>query len=374
MSLKRTFAALGVALLVVTAGCSGVLNDDGPATTTGSDEDATTASTATTEQTDLSEASLPAGVTEAGLENVSALLEAHNRSLDGAAYSVEVDIDGDGQQTSVAMTRGADAARLRVETGDTTVHGWKQGPRTATVQSTDGETQYRYAYGDSENSVGSGFQMYSGVTDVVIGTYLTAGDFNTSGVVTRDGTTLVKLTADRANQTAVEQLGSGNTTVESFEATALVDENGVVHGLEADLTETVDGETRTGTVSYELTDLGSATPEEPNWLGEVPQLDATVTDEGFVAVEHAGGPTVENGTQLSVIADDTFDSVTIPEDVSAGGTVYLYVDEEGGQNEVRASVGEKPSSDEVAVDLSTAEQVTISGSLGNVSVTLSPSA
>lgn len=373
MSLRRTFAALGVALLVVTAGCSGALNDDGPATTE-SGEDATASTATTTEQTDPSEMSLPPGVTEAGLENVSALLEAHNRSLDGAAYSVEVSVDGDGQQASVAMTRGADASRLRVETGNTTIQGWQEGARTVTAQSADGQTQYRYAYGDSGSRVGSGFQMYSGVTDVVVGTYLTAGDFNATEVVTRDGTTLLELTADRANRTAVEQVGSRNTTVESFEATALVDENGVVHGLDASLTQTVDGETRTGSVSYELTDLGSASPEEPDWLGEVPRLDAAVTDEGLVAVEHAGGPTVENGTQLAVMAGDTFDSAAVPEDVESGETVYLYVAEEDGQNAVRASVGQKPSADEVAVDLSTVERVRVSGTLGNVSVTLSPSA
>lgn len=371
MTLRRTFAALGVALLVVTAGCSGMLGDENPATTTG--EDATSTAT-TTERTDPSEVSLPSGVTEAGLQNVSALLAAHNRSLDGAAYSASVDIGGDGQQASVAVTRGADATRLRVETAGTTIQGWKQGPRTVTAQTADGQTRYRYAYGDLGGSFGSGFQMYSGITDVVVGTYLTAGDYNTTGVVTRDGTTLVELTAERANQTAIERVSSGNTTVESFAATALVDRNGVVHSLEANLTQTVNGETRTGTVDYELTDLGSASPAEPDWLGEVPQLDATVTDEGVVAVEHAGGPTVENGTQLTLMAGDTLDSATISKDVASGETVYLYVAEEDGQKVVRASVGQKPSSDRIATDLSNVDRLTVSGSLGNVSVTLSPSA
>ncbi|WP_158055335.1 DUF7537 family lipoprotein [Halorussus halophilus] len=368
---RRSLAAVAVAVLLVVAGCSGTSDQSPDATTT-----ATTVGeinpTTTAQESDASQMALPAGVTANGLENASALVTAHNRSLADRSYRFAFESNSSEYSSRIRAARGLDATLLVANSANTTTRSWTQGSRTSMVQTADGERGYRLVQGEYESALG--FDTYADLTRAVLVTYLRVGEYETTDVVTRDGTKLVELTATGINRSAVDQLAGeeSNVSVDAFEARVLVDSDGVVHEFEATVTETVDAESRTNEVGYDLSDLGSASVERPDWASSIPQLNATITEDGAVAIEHTGGPAVEDGTRLSMATDSVVDGAQLSK-LSAGETAYLYVAETAdGQRDVRASVGDRPSSDQVALNLSESDRLVISGTSRNVSILLQP--
>lgn len=372
---RRSLAAVALAVLLVVAGCSGT-SDQRPETTTApttvGELNTTATTTSASESADVSQMALPSGVTANGLENASTLVTTHNQSLANRTYRLVLESNASEYDTSIRATRGPDATLLVADSASLATQMWTEGSRTSMAQTSDGETSYRFMQGEFSSQLD--FDTYANFSQSILATYLRVGEYETTNVVTRDGTKLVELTASGVNQSMVERMAgtNSNVSVESFEARALVDSEGIVREFEATVVETVDGERQTNAVRYELSDLESASVEQPEWVGTVPQLNATITDEGAVAIEHVGGAAVENGTRLTVVSDDVLDDADLPT-LSAGETAYLYVAETAdGQRDVRVSVGERPSADDVALNLSESDRLSISGVSGNVSLLLQP--
>lgn len=96
---------------------------------------------------------------------------------------------------------------------------------------------------------------------------ITNASFEGAGTVTRDGETLYRYNAT-TNEDAEGFLAKGVSTdkVESFNATLLVDQDGIIQSLTSMITYIIGGETRKGTTTYRIADIDSTTVEEPDWI------------------------------------------------------------------------------------------------------------
>lgn len=98
---------------------------------------------------------------------------------------------------------------------------------------------------------------------------LTDPNYEGTGTVTRNDETLFRYNAtsvDDADGFLIEQLSTDN--IESFNATLLVDEEGIIRSLTATIAYSFDSETYEATIRYHITDIDSTTVEEPDWLEE----------------------------------------------------------------------------------------------------------
>lgn len=357
--MSRTVPLLCVAFLILTAGCvTGGLSGDDAST---SDPTAATTATAgdetTSEDGELNESanvSYPPGVTESGLENVTALVHAHDEALRNETYRATVELtargdDIDERSVPFEVINGPNASLsvMQVSVNDgpiETYSVWERGEFVVSNNTGPEGTEYRYSQGGVRARDIDG----SASGALFLRTYLTYGDLETDGTVTRDGRTLVRLVASDYNETAFEPTENG--TVTAFEMTALVDERGVVHSMrirseaetENDTGETITVETN---LTFVTQAIGQTSDPDPDWLDDVPQVRATLTADGeAIAVEHTGGTTLEAGTEFTVYDSSSARSrVTLPSDVAPGETVYFALDESGSSYEARVGVNEPPA-------------------------------
>jgi hypothetical protein len=185
--------------------------------------------------------------------------------------------------------------------------------------------------------------------------YLESGDFSVTSV---DGDRVI-LTADGVDEDAAAETGlSGNVT--SYDATAVVDSEGRLRSLEANVTSRTDSGESTIEIDYEMTEVGVETVERPAWVDDA-IADTTIADlsyervNGTIAITNEGNEPIPARSSIGVASADSLGStgdqyvVHTADPIDPGETVYVYrTDEDAAQGSV--SIGDPPDAETAPIE------------------------
>lgn len=244
---RNALLLIAVGCLVALAGCSGALSGTGA---DGPTED------------DLT---YPDGVSENGT-NVSALADGHAEALNGSSFSLAVDstqnssMGNQSFEVTAAVSADRETVRANVTGGGQQSTLYLTESQRYTRMTTGNDTVY-----DVSERESSGMQLvpssYSGAAYVEQFAAQTDANFTPTDVREVDGTPVVVLSADGGNI-------SDESPIVNYDATILVDEDGVIHSLSVTAEAEQDGETSTVSFSMNVTDVNDTSIEEPSWLDE----------------------------------------------------------------------------------------------------------
>ena len=258
---RSTLAVSLVVVLVLLSGCSAVLD--------GGSGDGTGAGTETpnsAEEFDYADGFGPNGITDSqqALESYQSAVEARG---------------------SYASTHGFDA---RANDGNTSVDienrvdfENQQGYQRADVDSPtysglfesyyENDTRYRRSEVGGQSNVSVDEQDFTTAeltsTDPIRPLLSNVSSYEVS-IEQRDGTTVAVY--ERSGAEGIDSFYNLNesTNISAFSATFAVDSEGIVHSASYDITYTTEGEERTVTMEFELSDLGETSVERPDWVDE----------------------------------------------------------------------------------------------------------
>lgn len=341
--------ALLLVVTVLLAGCLGGITGDGtttvpdagdatPTRTTTESATQTTkiAPTQTTQTTtatsgDHENADLPPNVTERGVSNASAFLDAHVAALAETGFEFEYRVSNErGDRTVDGVQHGAGTAGMAavlVETSATTdttktySATWANDSTTLGKYIYDDNTRYHEIPRTDEEGPPGGLQ----VTKVsLLRSMLETGDFETVGTERVDGRALTTLRAS-------EYAGDGYfQNVSSYEAIIVADSTGRVHEFHW----SVESDETTLDHDFELTSLGPTTVERPDWASKAIQKPTvelgTTTDSGRLEITHEGGDVLQTESEVVIGHDGEKHTVAFEESFEVGDTAYLYYPADGG--------------------------------------------
>ncbi|GAA0655573.1 DUF7537 family lipoprotein [Salarchaeum japonicum] len=357
--MRRLLVTVLLAALVALAGCGG-----SGTTTTAPTTDETTAATTTQESvSDFPPGASASGLTNAsasGLTNASALIEAHIDALNDTAYAFELDATNTGGDTETrtrfAGATDGDDTVFRQNTTGSALELYASGDYALQRQSSGDTTRYQVLQGPIAAQQASSMTT---VQQLVLATYLGAGDYAVTGTTTSDGTEYVELRA-----TGVNESSSTAENVESFEATLLVTQDGRIDEFTGTVRANQSGTTTTTEFSYGVTDVGSADPSAPAWAADIPQVTASVADGGnALVVENTGGSAVAANTSLTLMTDAGYADVTFAAELAPGETAYVAATE--GDGGLTATVTRDAPADG-GFDFASANRVVLTGQAGSV--------
>ncbi len=123
--------------------------------------------------------------------------------------------------------------------------------------------------------------------------WLANSSFEEGDTVTRDDETLYRYNATDVDEpdAFTNTSGVSNGSIDSFNATLLVDEEGIVRSFEFDIAYTADGETEETMGELRVTDVDSTTVNEPDWL-----------EEAETAAQNDTNPFAGSNTSFSIAA------------------------------------------------------------------------
>ncbi|WP_254840873.1 hypothetical protein [Natronomonas marina] len=361
----RTLQTLLVVSLVLLAGCSfGAPATDDQTPTTTSTPTPTSATTSTPTATPGTGTELAPGITREGITNPVALMNAHQRVLLEDGFAVD--------QRVVTTYEGTVESRLALRT----------------VVGPGGEVAFRN--GTSTAADANGTEVVTS-NDIWLNTTAQVSRHFEGGEVTYDvherlsppeslvwfGTVQrdIQFAADAYEVTAVERRDGvrfvtlavsydrvGNDGVDDAVGTLLVDERGVIHRAEMNVSY---DEGTVYSTTYEVIELG-AEPEPPDWLDGVPPsaaldvgLDIFEFDASSIELVHTHGDAAPAGSLVTVVSNGTLYETTL-EAPFGDGSRYLWVDADG---RLRATA-ERPADD--ARPLDTEVTVTVRAPDGGV--------
>ena len=343
---RTIFTLLLAATLVLAGGVSA----GGLAQETTTDGDAT--------ETPIDESTnLPPGVTEDGVSNATALLEAHQDALAATGYEFESRSNYSmGGVATVSEQSGTVAkaffpyvshADATVERGNQTVEydldQWGNESLTLVRIQTENRTQYQKLFyeegGERSPSLGSGgpFVNRSDVEASVSGTGLIASalamsNFTVESVETVDGHTLTTLRAEEVNESG----GFGTANVSQFDGTLVVDERGLVREVNVSMAfeSGFGGENRLA-YHFEIVRTGPVVVQRPAWTDEALESSSARisidSEETYFTVTNRGGDRLPNGTEIQVSHGDVNTTLTLEQSLRPGETAYVYFPAEGGE-------------------------------------------
>jgi len=245
MEFRSTIAVSLVVVVVLLGGCSGLIGDDGP----GSPEEFEYAD----------------GYDADGVTDAEAAAESHREGLDNrSSFTVEYGQQIDDVQADVVYQVNVDEEtaynRVDVPSED---YG---------VESYYGDEQRVTRRFRPEESDPTSEEWNFSTADVnggdVVAPLLSNATGYESSLEERNGTRVVVYeTSGAENASEVFEIEAENVT--SFSASLVVDDAGVVHEANYDLTYT-DGEEeeRTVTLSFQVTDIGETSVDRPDWAAE----------------------------------------------------------------------------------------------------------
>lgn len=307
MSFRETLAPLVVCLLVVLAGCGGVLGGSPTESPSGTDTtpgDGTTTTTMT--PGDVNESALPPGVTADGIENVSALLAAHTESLRSSGFIASA--------TSEQVLKGQMQQSQRTELHTRATAGFRDVRTTANVTNPRGAQNSTYWGNASQlvRRVQQGNQtQFTPVPASVNNTafvtlasnyrgFLGIGDYQVSNVNQSGEGTRVRLVATSVGN------GTGAITpenVSAFESRVVLDGDGTIRSISLDMNVSAGARTVEYTLQGSVEYVGQVSVEKPSWAEEAfaqttqAELSATVED-GVVALTNHGPEALTSQAQV----------------------------------------------------------------------------
>lgn len=255
--MRRTFAALALALLLTTAGCNALGGGSGTPTDAPSD------------------AAIP-GVEDGRVANETDLLVAHQKTIVNAGFETNVQVNATGERRTrngtetvavertqrTTVTRGATGYTIRLVNAGSGAQfdEWANRTVRATRLQAGGQTQYRAGAPRRPNQlVGTAF-LRPYVDD----------NMTVESREETDGGTLVTFTSTTPpiGQSAFP---ANATDVRDYEATLVVDEEGRIHSLEVTAAYTISGEEAELRVVYDLERVGVESVERPDWVENATQ-------------------------------------------------------------------------------------------------------
>jgi len=344
---RRAALAVGVAVLLVTAGCLGGTNPtetseapDGDATTCTYNASTSTPTATGTWSPNASVDQYPPGVADNGtLTNASTLADAH--------------FDVTANQSMALRLESSRHGFVR-----TLVHGPDRVPFYSTHSEThDGEQTLTEFYGTESHgfaqvvlpnetrhlvtqnarragiSALTGYDTFGGLEDQVHG-FLHNGNYTVNGTVERGDRTFVELTVDE-DAPETDHITNG---------TALVTPDGVVYDVDDSFIQRAGdraGERFEASMSLK-TDVEWCGP--PSWVGDVPHLSLSIVEDGHaVEIRNTGGAAVPANTSFDITGGEEPDRtlratpgrgdvkgpVTTDERLEPGEAVYVTADAEG---------------------------------------------
>lgn len=380
--MTRTTCALLVAVAVVLGGCVGA-TAHGPDATT----DETTANASTTEPVGET-ADLPPGVTEDGVSNASALLEAHREALAETSYVFESrsnysmgDVAGTGEQSGT-VAKGffphVSHATATIQRGNRTVEydvdQWANESVTLVRYRTENRTQYRKLFhgDDEQRSPGPGFGgpflNRSDVESSISGTaliesVLATSNFTVESVETVDGHTLTTLRAETVNESG----GFGTANVTEYDARFVVDERGLVR--EVKFTMAFEDELGDETLldyRFEVVRTGPVVVSRPAWsdaaLATTSAQVSIDAAETYFVVANRGGDRLPAGTEIRVAHDGTNVTLALERPLRPGEQAYVYFPTDGGDPVLTRERPAEGDSEQVQGDY----EFTVADPTGNV--------
>lgn len=268
----RALSVVAVALLLVVAGCG---SPGGSGTPTGTADSPTASPTATAAGNGTGAAAIP-GVTDGALTDPAALADAHEAALLNDSFETRLvanateRVPTSGNTTSVVNTSTlqqvvaeADGQpyqyRLRNRVLGTQFDVWAN-ESVEVTRAMQGGTVFRYQFGEPQSaSLVTGSDM--------LRSYLSLGNYSVTNTTTRDGTTLVTLSADELAVEETDGLFVRNSeNVSNYSSTVVVDGEGRVRSLDVRAAYTVEGRAGTIDVSYRIVRVGGVQTQRPDWV------------------------------------------------------------------------------------------------------------
>jgi hypothetical protein len=221
---------------------------------------------------DLEPEDFPDGVTRAGVVNGSAAAQAHRDSLDGRSFALEIRVrrtleDGDRQATTEVTQTVRDAGDGRVQTdvvqrstaGSFERNAWTNDSVGVQRQVVRNQTQY-------SRIRPSGLQNRS-TGHLVVGEFLSVGDFSPTSVTTVDGIRYIILRAEEARENAASRLSA--RSVESVTGKVSLSTDGRVRRMNISIRYVDErGRTLDVRVTQRLSGVGTTPVDRPSWVDE----------------------------------------------------------------------------------------------------------
>jgi hypothetical protein len=267
---RQVLATVGLAVTAGFAGCQGTDGSDGGDGSDGDDgSDDDEPSNAENDGGDGEPEPLdpPAGTSEEGIEDTTALVDATREALTENGYALEQELinTADGEQTLTVTQRRRSSLeserRLFVfDASSETNHiyiadGTQYVRSTAEEETTTRSREYQRDFAETHPP-----EMLDGGES--LGGILRTGSFAPAETVTREGRRLLRFDLDSADESNV----SG--TVTEATGTVFVDADGVVHDASRYLEIEGDEQTVTIEQSFVITQLGEVTVARPDWVDE----------------------------------------------------------------------------------------------------------
>lgn len=240
---KNALLLLAVGCLVALAGCSGALMGD----------DTDNAMT------------YPDGVSENGT-NVSKVIENHNAALNGSSFELTLNTTQNTSMGNQSLALDAkvgpnrDRVLANVSGAGQDVSSYQTAEQRYTKLTVNGETAYRAGNRTSQDQQfveGS----YSGAT--YVDKFAQDANFTPNGTTQFDGEKVVVLEADGSNVSSPQ-----GANVTDYDATMLVDEQGVVRKFDATVRTEAGGAYSRVSLTMTVSNVGETSVSEPNWLDE----------------------------------------------------------------------------------------------------------
>lgn len=254
---RALLAALGVTGLATVAGCSG----DGPATASETESPASSPTQSPQSTATAESGGRPPGTTEAGIDDVSALVSATQSALRANDYAIASVVPLGGESTVTVTIRSSLRQERQLYVFDTpseTNRRYVAGGTSHWQTTADGETTYSTGSVEDFDTVHEDNDQV-GMLDSseALGGILDTGSYVPDGTTTRDGRQLHEFALESADL-------SGGATAVTAEGGALVDADGVV--FEARLPYSPEENGATVEWSFTIETLGDVAVSEPDWV------------------------------------------------------------------------------------------------------------
>lgn len=315
---RKYLAALAVAMLAITAGCAGILGDNGDSTSPiddGTDTDSP--------DVDQSEFEYPTGASADGLE-AERVFEGHERSF-AEINSVTVNSTQsfeapDGDFTTTGVAQFEDEMGVLEETQPSgTQEKWTDG-NDVYVQNTV-ESDSRTHLSDLPFSADRQFDTFQlqGIID--------NAEFEAVEFTTMNGESVAKYESTTVDTDGLSEELFPSQDIGDASATVYIGESGLIHSYEFSTEVSQAGEMNDFTISNELTAVDSTTVESPAWVAEAGDTAVAMSvdqTDSYLALTMESGESIPADAEFSLSSGEQ-QELPLTDSFDQGDTLYVYM-------------------------------------------------